>query len=167
MKIALISGSARKDGDSQKVIQYFQDNTTWRLEDLSQYSISPYDYDHMNKDDDFLPLIKDIIQQQQTIVFLTPVYWYAMSGPLKIFIDRITDLITIEKDWGRKLRGMGMAALSTSNGNNLGDAFWLPFSMTAAYLGMEYLGNLHTIKGKGDLDLFRRTIEEKTSKLNA
>ena len=57
-----------------------------------------------------------------------------MNGPENIF----------EKDLGRKLRGKQMAVISTSNGNNLGDNFWLPFKASAEYLGIKYLGNLHT-----------------------
>jgi hypothetical protein len=43
-----------------------------------------------------------------------------------------------------------MAAITCSIGDNLGDLFWLPFIETANYLGMKYLGNLHTITDKID-----------------
>ena len=36
-----------------------------------------------------------------TIIFVTPVYWYAMSGRMKVFFDRWTDLLKIDKDTGR------------------------------------------------------------------
>ncbi|MEZ4804274.1 MAG: NAD(P)H-dependent oxidoreductase [Bacteroidia bacterium] len=77
---------------------------------------------------------------------MPPVYWYAMSGIMKVFFDRLSDLLTIEKDLGRQLRGKNMAVVSVSNGNNLGDAFWLPFKSTAEYLGMHYIGDLHTLR---------------------
>ena len=55
-----------------------------------------------------------------------------------------------------------MGALSCSGGNNLGEAFWLPFSETAGYLGMNYLGDIHLI-GNDDasekLAAFIRKIE--------
>ena len=41
-----------------------------------------------------------------------------------------------------------MAAVSCSTGENLEEHFWLTFIKTAEYLGMEYLGNVHTISGK-------------------
>jgi len=41
-----------------------------------------------------------------------------------------------------------MAVISSSTGDNLDDYFWLPFSKTAKHLGMEYLGNMHTISGE-------------------
>ncbi len=43
-----------------------------------------------------------------------------------------------------------MAAISCSIGNNLGETFWLPFSETAGYLGMDYLGHVHTITDKDE-----------------
>jgi hypothetical protein len=64
-----------------------------------------------------------------------------------VFFDRITDLLTVEKDCGRKLRGKGMAATSNSGGD-FDENFWLPFSESAEYLGMKYLGNIHTYSGE-------------------
>ena len=69
---------------------------------------------------------------------------------MKVFFDRFTDIITIEKELGRKLRGKKMGVISCSVGENLGKYFWLPFIETAKYLGMEYLGNIHTVIGKNN-----------------
>ena len=38
-----------------------------------------------------------------------------------------------------------MAVITSSVGGNLGEQFWIPFIHTAQYLGMGYLGGLHTI----------------------
>lgn len=94
--------------------------------------------------------MEQIIKKYDTLILATPVYWYSMSGIMKVFFDRITDLLTIEKELGRKLRGKRMAVISCSIGDNLGEHFWLPFSETAKYLGMEYLGNAHTITGENN-----------------
>ncbi|MEM8896393.1 MAG: FMN reductase, partial [Bacteroidota bacterium] len=58
------------------------------------------------------------------------------------------DLLTIEKELGRKLRGKNMTVITCSHGNNAGEAFWFPFKESANYLGMNYLGNAHTVIGK-------------------
>ena len=87
-----------------------------------------------------------------------------MSGIMKVFFDRITDLITIEKDLGRKLRGKYMAVITTSDGNNLGENFWLPFKHTAEYLGINYVTNLHTSSQQlniEELNEFMHSIEQK------
>lgn len=159
MAKVLIVGSARKDGDTAELVNQIKQLVDWEVINLNDYQISYYDYEHLNRNDDYLALINQIIDKYQTLIFVTPVYWYAMSGIMKVFFDRITDLLTIEKDLGRKLRGKKMAAMSCSTGDNLGDAFWLPFSSTAHYLGMEYLGNLHTISGEDQQEEIKQFIE--------
>lgn len=147
MNPIIIAGSSRNDGDTESLVTQLSEKSGWDVIHLSDYDFSYYDYDHKNQNDDYLPLVTDILEKYDTLIFATPVYWYAMSAIMKTFFDRITDLLTIEKDLGRKLRGKNMAAISCSHGNNLGDAFWLPFSETARYLGMNYVGNVHIISG--------------------
>jgi multimeric flavodoxin WrbA len=144
MKALILRGSSRNDGDTIALRDLIVSETNWDSLDLNDYSFSYYDYQHENRNDDFIPMMKTIIESYDTLLFVTPVYWYSMSGIMKVFFDRLTDLITIEKELGRKLRGKQMAVVSTSNGNNLGDDFWLPFKATSDYLGMNYLGDLHT-----------------------
>ena len=150
MKKVIILGSSRKNGETKKVVTELKRISNWDMIDLTDYQISHFDYEHLNQDDDFLDLIKMITKSYDVLIFATPVYWYSMSGIMKVFFDRITDLLTIEKHLGRQLRGKRMAAVSCSFGNNLGEYFWLPFSETANYLGMEYLGNIHTVMGENN-----------------
>lgn len=152
MPTVIILGSARSDGDTKVLVNKLAAMANWDLVDLNDYSFSHYDYEHLNRDDDFLPLIKRLLEEYDTLVFATPVYWYAMSGLLKVFFDRITDLLTIEKEAGRKLRGKRTATVSCSIGNNLGDQFWLPFRKTAEYLGMHYLADVHLLAGEDKLN---------------
>lgn len=159
MKTLIISGSSRKDGETKMVVEELMRLSHWDCIDLNDYRFDYYDYEHRNRDDDFIPLMREIIAKYDVFVMVTPVYWYAMSGIMKVFFDRITDLLEIEMDLGRKLRKKGMAALSVSIGNHLGDYFWLPFSETAAYLGMNYLGNIHTIAGSIDPDGLKEFIQ--------
>ncbi|HAS43127.1 MAG TPA: FMN reductase [Microscillaceae bacterium] len=140
----IIQGSARNDGNTAKIVQELRRQTSWDVVDLNDHQFSYYDYAHQNQGDDFLPLMRNLIAHYETFVFATPVYWYSMSGLMKTFFDRITDLLTIEKPLGRQLRGKSMAVISSSGGSDLGEAFWLPFSESAQYLGMHYLGNTHT-----------------------
>jgi len=165
MKIVVIVGSSRKNGDTTEIVNHLIKESNWDIIDLNNYEIGYYDYEHLNRNDDYLSLMKRIIENYDTLIFATPVYWYSMSGIMKVFFDRITDLLEIEKDLGRKLRGKKMGVISCSTGNNLGDYFWLPFSETAKYLGMEYLGDIHTIVGENNsqkLKQFIKKIESKT-----
>lgn len=152
MSKIIILGSSRKDGETRKMVDKLADISNWGVIDLNDYQIGYYDYEHKNLEDDYLPLMREIIAKYDVFIFATPVYWYAMSGIMKVFFDRITDLLDNEKDLGRKLRGKSMAAISCSVGDNLGENFWFPFSETARYLGMNYLGNTHTIAGKDETE---------------
>lgn len=148
MKKVIIVGSSRNDGDTANLTKQLIEKSNWDLLNLNDYEFSYFDYKHENRNDDYLNLMKKIVEKYETLIFVTPVYWYSMSGIMKVFFDRFTDLLAIEKELGRKLRGKKMAVLSCSIGENLGEYFWLPFSETAKYLGMEYIGNLHTITGE-------------------
>lgn len=157
----LINGSARADGNCSDLIRSMLELQFFPMVHLYKYDIGHYDYQHHNQDDDFLPLMKDLITQYDQFLLLTPVYWYAMSGHLKVFMDRWTDLLTIEKDWGRKLREKEMAVISSSHGNHLHEQFWLPFEYSAHYLGMKFNGGLHTEPDTLDvkkLDIFLKQI---------
>ncbi|MXN92800.1 FMN reductase [Flavobacterium sp. Sd200] len=154
----IILGSARNDGNTRRLVDELALKTGWDIINLNDYTISQYDYANINTDDDYMPLITKIIAAYDVFVFATPVYWYAMSGVMKTFFDRFTDLITINKELGRQLRLKKMAVISSSVGDNLGDNFWLPFTATANYLGMYYIGNVHTIANFDNDELIGRFV---------
>lgn len=159
-KKLIITGSSRKEGDTNKVVEKIASKMNCDVIDLNDYQMSYYDYEHQNKHDDYIQLMEDILEKYDTLIYATPVYWYSMSGIMKVFFDRKTDLLTINKDLGRKLRGKKMAVVSSSGGNNLGDDFWLPFSESAKYLGMEYIGDVHTIVGEDNEELIEEFVQK-------
>ena len=167
MKTIIILGSSRKDGETFNIINEVIRNSNWDLVDLNNYKISYYDYEHKNVEDDFLPLMNDLVNKYETFIFATPVYWYSMSGIMKVFFDRLTDLLEIDKKLGRKLAGKNMGVISSSIGHHLGETFWLPFSKTANYFDMEYVGNIHTISGQDnrvDIISFVNMVKHKSEK---
>ncbi|MEG0852038.1 flavodoxin family protein [Flavobacterium plurextorum] len=142
-KKVIILGSSRKNGNTTKIIDEISKEYNIDVVNLSDYNISYYDYESKNIEDDFLPLIKKIIENHDTFIFATPIYWYNMSGIMKVFFDRFSDLIRIEKETGRKLRGKKIGVISNSHDNEIEESFYIPFKKTADYLGMEYLGHAH------------------------
>ncbi|WP_298536492.1 flavodoxin family protein [uncultured Algibacter sp.] len=143
-RTVIIQASSRSDGDTAEVVKYLTSISGYDIIDLNTKNIGHYDYEYRNKDDDFIPLMTYIIDNYDTIVFATPVYWYTMSGILKVFFDRISDLLRTHKDTGRRLRGKNMAMISASNHDDLKSGFSMPFEESANYLGMQYLGDVHT-----------------------
>jgi len=147
----VIVGSSRKNGETKKVAKELIRLSNWDMIDLNDFEISNFDYEHLNRNDDFIKLMKKLTENYSVFIFATPVYWYSMSATMKTFFDRITDLLRIEKDLGRKLRNKHMAVVSSSNGDNLEEDFWLPFKKSADYLGMNYILGLHTFQDNLDI----------------
>lgn len=159
MRKIIILGSSRRDGQTKKAADKLRSLSDFDVLDLNEYNICYYDYEHKNAKDDYLNLIQNIISNYDILVFATPVYWYSMSGIMKVFFDRITDLLDNEKELGRKLRSKSMAVLSSSIGDHLGDIFWLPFIETAKYLGMNNIGHIHTIENRVETDELKKFVD--------
>ncbi len=139
-KVLIILGSSRSDGDTAKGVAHLNQEYNAEIIDLSEHQISYYDYEHRNQDDDFHEIAQKMAESD-TIVFSTPVYWYSMSAQMKTFFDRLSDLLTIRKELGHKLRGKEMYFMACSaNDDELTEGFELPFQKTASYMGMKFGG---------------------------
>lgn len=142
-KSIIILGSSASNGETRKVVDYIVEKTNFPVIDLKTKNINHFDYDFNNQDDDFLPTIREIVENYERIIFATPVYWYSMSAILKTFFDRISDCLKVEKDTGRKLRGIEMAVISCAYSKTNNSSFYYPFKASAEYLGMHYIGEVH------------------------
>ncbi|MCH3882427.1 MULTISPECIES: flavodoxin family protein [Tenacibaculum] len=142
-KTVIIQGSANSFGNTHKVVNYLNKDKKFDVIDLKTKNIGPFEYDFSNANDDFLPLMEKIITNYDTLIFATPVYWYTMSGMMKDFFDRMSDLLHYKKELGRQLRGKNIAMISNSAGNDRRIGFEMPFIESAKYLGMNYLGDTH------------------------
>ena len=63
MKTIIILGSSRKEGETSKIVNEIIDNSNWHLVDLNDYEFSYYDYQHRNRNDEFLPLMTRLIEK--------------------------------------------------------------------------------------------------------
>src|SRR5262249_16943264 len=114
---------------------------------LAHRPVGGYDYAHRNDGDEFQPVV-DAMLKTDRILFATPVYWYAMSGPLKFFFDRFTDLLETAKDKGRALAGRQVWLLATGVDDALPKGFEIPFSRTADYFNMRWRGTAYLYTGE-------------------
>jgi putative NADPH-quinone reductase len=139
----VVLGSARKQSDTQAFIEQVFGDTVYQLVDLLDVLIYPYNYSEQYPADDAFAQVVDELLRHEVIVFATPVYWYAMSGPMKIFFDRLTELTTVYKSSGRQLRGKRVLLLSSGSDEFLPPGFEVPFELTANYFGMSYAGSIY------------------------
>jgi multimeric flavodoxin WrbA len=142
----VILGSARQDGETRRAVQIaFEENADLVI--LNQYRIGSYDYAHGNEGDSFLGIV-DSMLTSDAIIFATPVYWYAMSAPLKKFFDRLSDLTEAAQAKGRALAGKKVWVIATGTEAALPEGFEIPFQRTAEYFAMKYLGCAYLYTGQ-------------------
>jgi multimeric flavodoxin WrbA len=145
-----VFASARTNGNTKKLIDWICNELGAHVIDLSEKNISPYDYEHKNLNDDFIPVINEILQYEN-IIFATPIYWYAASAQMKVFIDRTTDFLDLEelKSLGRQLRTKTSYLACTSASAEADTAFLTTLQKTFGYLGMNYGGHVHANCAQG------------------
>lgn len=136
-------GSARKDSDTRKVVEQLFAPSEIRLLDLLDIKVCPYNYAGTYPPDDAFPTLTEALLQHDHLVFATPVYWYAMSGLLKVFFDRLTDIVTIHKKTGRRLLGKKTFLVAVGAEETLPEGFEAPFQLTSGYLGMAFTGTYY------------------------
>jgi multimeric flavodoxin WrbA len=140
MKTLVILGTARDESNTLKAIETrFKE---YELIDLRKYNIEYYNSAE-NQTDDFKK-IADKMQDADQIVFATPVYWYAMSGILKVFLDRFTDLMYRLKPIGKSLKGKKTFLIATGSDPTLPECFEVPFKLTSQYFEMNYEGSYYS-----------------------
>lgn len=142
MNSIIILGTSRKNGNTQQLVELYTQVHPAKVIDLSNYSITPYDYAHNNQSDDYLSLMEEVLKFKH-IVFATPVYWYSMSAQMKTFVDRFSDLLTTNQELGRQLRGKSCSLIATGSDEVVASCFEQAFKLTAEYLGMNYTGLLY------------------------
>ncbi len=137
-KVLVIMGSSRSDGETAKSVDVLIKGQDAEVIDLLKYDIGFFDYDHKNTNDAFFDISKKMFAADK-IVLATPVYWYAMSALLKMFFDRLSDLITVRKSDGRLLAGKHVYVLANGTDKDLPEGFDVPFKRTADYFDMNYV----------------------------
>ena len=67
----IILGSANSNWETQKVVSFVANKLSYPIVDLKTKNISEFDYQFKNRDDDFHPLIQEIVNNYKIIIFAT------------------------------------------------------------------------------------------------
>jgi len=167
MKTAIIVGSARNKGNTEQLSLAVACKIPATIFNLNDYNINPFDYKFKHSNDDFLMLMKNILGFDR-IILASPVYWYSASGIMKTFLDRFSDLLKINKDLGRQLRGKPAALLATGCDQVPASCFEEAFKLSYAYLGMTYQGMLYCcVEDDIEITQYQHHIEQFIGELYA
>ena len=141
MSYIVIFGSARSSGSTRKAVDLVFQDKEHRFIDIRSLKISHFDYANENADDDFYPLMEELVTYD-TIVLASPVYWYAVSSYMKTFLDRWSDLLGTRKDLGQKLKKKRLFLITSfATATPLGCAgFEDPIRQTCEYMNIQYGG---------------------------
>jgi hypothetical protein len=148
--VVTILGSARGESHTQELLELVVAGRPATRIDLRDLDIRQYEYDSAMERDDFGKVVNAMIGHAR-IVFATPVYWYAMSGRMKVCFDRFTDLVTVRQDLGRQLNGRTMFVLACGSEKMMPPGFEVPFRESSRYLHMTYGGAFYAQTAKNGL----------------
>ena len=143
--IAIVNGSSRNDGHSAIIARLIKDKTNGTIFHLTDYQIGYFDYDNAHAEDDFIPLIDTLIEYPIWIL-VTPVYWYSMSAQMKTWMDRMSDILKWNKDIIPLLKKISWYIVSCGSDAEVTPGYFVPFSLSAEYLDISYLGDVHLWK---------------------
>lgn len=141
-KAIVIFASSNEDGNTAKLLKSLDNLLDLEIIKLNDYNIGFFDYKLKHKADDHLPLVRKILEYDK-VIFACPVYWYTMPAQMKVFFDRFSDILVIEKDVGRQLRGKKAYILSTGADTKPKRSFEEVFRNSFKYLGMKYQSMLY------------------------
>jgi multimeric flavodoxin WrbA len=136
----IVVGTARANGNTAFAAQRLLSNLGLDVAilDLASLELDGFRYGGTADRDGFKDAIREVLKYRH-VVFATPVYWYAMSGVLKAFVDRLTDLLQEpNKELGRELAGRDAWLLATGTDPRLPAGFTAPFALTAGYFGLRW-----------------------------
>jgi len=155
MRIFTAHGSPDKEGNSAKMLNAciagMNENDGVEVESINvyDYNVEPVWKDYFgdvmqkttDKVKDDMPELRGKMTAADIIVVASPIYWYQVSGKMKLFIDRWTDMMN--PDWSTELKGKGLALLTTHSGVNMmnsSDYLHMIMKATAEFLGMVWMG---------------------------
>lgn len=152
MKIVVITGSPRKNGNSFAMTDAFIQEAEHRGHSVERFDAAFLKIGGCHAcmtcyktgkacsfDDDFNP-IADAILEADAIVYTMPVYWYSIPAQIKGVIDRIFSLVV----GGKNIAGKkcGLIACCEEDDMSVLDGVRIPIERSAALLKWEMAGEV-------------------------
>lgn len=153
-KFVIFNGSSRYAGNCaavvEKVFSGF-DAAEFRLKDFAITQYEDYretSLKYKTVSDDYDYLINQFLLGE-VIVFISPVYWYGISGTMKVFIDRFSESLKKIPDFRQRCQGkkIVLIVIGGDNPQVKADIIATQFQYICEFLGMSLC---HTFKGEAE-----------------
>ncbi|MBQ6403649.1 MAG: flavodoxin family protein [Oscillospiraceae bacterium] len=142
-KILVLTGSARKDGNSNRMAQAFADAAAAKGHDIKVIDTAKLKLNFCHAcqtcyktgkpcsfDDDFNVIAPDILAAD-ALVFSCPVYWYSVPSQIKAVIDKMFSFVIGEKE-GFFGKECALITCCEEEDPAILDGVKIPFERTAA-----------------------------------
>lgn len=100
MSILFVNGSPNKVGNTAKLAEQFLRGKEYKTLNLTDYKV--YSFGQKFEDDQFAEVIAEI-QNNDTIVFGSPLYWHNICGALRNVLDRTYGYLEPSAFAGKKM----------------------------------------------------------------
>ncbi|AUG99975.1 flavodoxin family protein [Prodigiosinella confusarubida] len=154
-KFLIFNGSSRYPSNSGIVVKDVFSEREFEEIRLKEYNIEQYEdyretatkYKLVNDDYDFL--INKFLASE-IVIFISPVYWYGISGTMKVFIDRFSESLNKIPDFRKKCKGKKIITILIGGDNPelKSDIIITQFRYICDYLGMTLC---QSFKGSAEL----------------
>lgn len=164
MKIVVITGSPRKNGNSFAMTESFIKATEQHGDTIQRFDaamlriggchacMTCYKSGKACTFDDDFNRIAPAILEADGIVFTTPVYWYSIPAQIKGVIDRLFSLVI----GGKNIAGKKCALITCCEEHNMTvmDGVRIPIERTAALLKWDMVGEvlIPGVLNEGDIN---------------
>ncbi|MCA0969270.1 flavodoxin family protein [Halobacillus litoralis] len=134
MKIAVLNGGGRNDGNTEMLAKRLVEGTDATWFDLKNYTIDAIVDERHDEDgfhsvnDDYDSLMKEVMAHD-VLIFATPIYWYSMTASMKLFIDRWSQTMRQPEYEDFRERMSGKKAFVTAVGGDQPHTKGLPMIM--------------------------------------
>lgn len=164
MKIVVITGSPRKNGNSFAMTEAFIHEAEQRGHSVRRFDaaflkiggchacMTCYKTGKACSFDDDFDDIAPAILEADAVVFTMPVYWYSIPAQIKGAIDRLFSLVVGGKEVAGKK--WGLIACCEEDNTTVLDGVRIPMERTAALLQWEMVGEvlIPGVLNVGDID---------------
>ena len=144
MKIVVLSGSPRENGNSVALVNAFTKGATEaghtvEIIDCAKINVAPMRFDPPLADDDFTAIGKQIVQAD-CLVFATPLYWYSWPAQIKSILDRFFAFCNSQSPIAGK--SCALMACCSERDSSAFQGLEYSYDQSVSYLGWHSVGKV-------------------------